>query len=114
MSIARRNQSRPYFDNVDPLYEQYFIDRNIPYIRMFTTPVLKYPTASEISEMVVETTIWAVGSSYQKLADQYYGDSELWWVIGWFNKKPAEFMMKVGDIVRIPLPIDKILGYYEV
>ena len=114
MAIATRYQSRTYFHNNDPLYIEYLSDRDVPYISMFTTPVLNYPTSKQISDMIIESEIWAVGSSYQKLAYQYYGDPELWWVIGWFNKKPAEFMMKIGDIVSIPLPIEKILGYYQV
>ena len=114
MSIAGRYQSRVYFYNTDPLYAQYFRDRDVPYIAMFRTPVLYYPTKEQLSNLNVERVVWSVGSSYQKLASQYYGDPTLWWVIGWFNKKPAEFMMKVGDIVNIPSPLEKILGIYGV
>tara|TARA_R100000664_G_C2643762_1_gene67550 strand:- start:35 stop:379 length:345 start_codon:yes stop_codon:yes gene_type:complete len=114
MAIAGRYQSRLYFYNTDPLYAHYFRDRGVPYISMFTTPILSYPSKDQVSNLTIERVVWAVGSSYQKLASQYYGDATLWWVIGWFNKKPAEFMMKAGDIVHIPLPIDKILGYYRV
>jgi hypothetical protein len=36
----------------------------------------------------------------------------MWWVIGWFNKKPAESDLKIGDKVLIPMPLEKILEYY--
>jgi len=114
MATAGRYQSRSYFYNSDPLYARYFEDRDVPFISMYITPVLYYPSTREISDLVVETVVWRVGSSYQKLASQYYGDPTLWWVIGWFNKKPAEFMMKVGQTVLVPLPVEKILGYYGV
>tara|TARA_R110002020_G_scaffold48694_9_gene138767 strand:- start:271 stop:516 length:246 start_codon:yes stop_codon:yes gene_type:complete len=81
---------------------------------MYTTPALGYPTVKQIGTLVIESRIWAIGSSYAKLAHEFYGDSELWWVIAWFNKKPAEFMMKVGDIVSIPTPVERVLGYYGV
>jgi hypothetical protein len=114
MAFVSRYQSRTYFRNIDSLYQEKLRNRDLPFIKMFTTPVLTYPSAEQISNLVVQKEIWAIGSSYSKLASQYYGDAELWWVIGWFNKKPTEFLMSVGDTVSIPLPLERILGYYGV
>ena len=114
MAFVSRYQSRTYFRNIDPLYAEKIRDRDRSNISMYTTPSLGYPTEEEIGTLISETRVWAIGSSYSKLAYEFYGDPELWWIIGWFNKKPAEFMVKVGDIISIPMPLEKVLGYYGV
>ncbi len=53
--------------------------------------------------------IWGVGDRYFKLANRYYGDPELWWVIAFFNQKPTEFDIKAGDIIFIPTPLETVL-----
>ena len=57
------------------------------------------------------THIWKLGDRYHKLASEYYADSELWWVIASYNKKPTEFHLKAGDIVYIPMPLETVLYY---
>ena len=51
-----------------------------------------------------------MGDRYYKLADGYYGDSRYWWIIAWFNKKPTESHIKVGDIIRVPTSLGDILS----
>ena len=46
-------------------------------------------------------------------ADDYYGNAGLWWVIAWFNKKPMDTEVSLGDLIMIPLPIEKILAFYD-
>ena len=48
---------------------------------------------------------------YSKLAHKHYGDSSLWWVIAWFNKRPTESHVTVGTVIVIPMPIQKVLKY---
>ena len=50
--------------------------------------------------------LWTLGDRYYKLADKYYGDSTMWWVIAWFNRAPTEAHLKIGDIIIIPTPLD--------
>ena len=56
--------------------------------------------------------MWKIGDRYWKYAAKYYDNPQMWWVIGWFNKKPAESDLKIGDKVLIPMPLEKILEYY--
>jgi nucleoid-associated protein YgaU len=48
------------------------------------------------------------------LAHKHYGDANLWWIIAWYNKKPTEAHVKMGDIITIPLPLDKVIRYLGV
>ena len=34
--------------------------------------------------------MWKLGDRFYKLADQYYGDPTLWWIIAWYNRMPTE------------------------
>ena len=50
------------------------------------------------------------GDRFDLLAHQYYGDSELWWVIAWYNQTPTESHVELGDVLQIPLPLHKVLS----
>jgi len=46
--------------------------------------------------------VWSHGDKLYKLANQYFGDQNLFWIIGIFNNKPTDSHYKYGDIVYIP------------
>lgn len=46
--------------------------------------------------------IWSHGDKLYKLAYQYFGDRDLFWIIGLFNNKPTDSHFRYGDIVYIP------------
>ena len=47
--------------------------------------------------------IWSQGDKLNKLAHRYYGNREMFWMIGLFNKKPTDAHYTYGDIVLIPV-----------
>ena len=96
------------------LYENVLKKRGLKQIRQFTTPSLKHPTAEEVTNLTIVGHTWSIGDRYFKLAHKYYKDSKLWWVIAWYNQKPTESHLQIGDVVDIPLPLEKILRYLEV
>ena len=99
--------------NSNDLYDEFFEDRGVNFIEQYKTPTLNYPTADEISNLDLVDHLWTYGDRYYKLAHKYYGDSKFWWVIGWFNRKPTECHVQKGQVIVIPLPLEKILAYYE-
>ena len=94
-------------------YKKFFKDRNINSIAQYTTPSLRDFSQEEISSLTVLSHLWTTGSRFYKLAQEFYGHSELWWVIAWFNKTPTESHLKLGDTIYIPTPLDRVLGYLE-
>ena len=112
--MVSRYEKRILFRNKNELYESLFEKRNIKHIRHFNTPTLRYPRPAEIANLQQIVHTWTVGDRYYKLADRYYGNAEFWWVIAWYNQKPTEGHLKAGMRVRIPLPVERILEYYEV
>lgn len=113
MSLVDRYGNRRIITNKSKLYKSILDKRYINKIEHYDTPILKYPTDEELGELKYKEIVWSVGSSYTKLAHDYYGNASLWWVIGWFNKKPMDTEVKLGDLIMVPLPIEKILAFYD-
>ena len=93
------------------LYARKLIDRGLSHIEIEQVPDLTYPTPQQVAKLEIALHAWKVGDRLYKLAHEHYGDSRLWWVISFFNKRPTEAHYKLGDTVRIPFPLDKVLDY---
>ena len=106
-----RYQNKISLVNSDELYDRLFIDRGINFIELEQVPDLNYPTPEQIAELELISHVWKVGDKLYKLAHEYYDDAELWWVIAFYNKKPTESHFAIGDVLRIPLPLDKMLDF---
>ena len=106
----RRYDNKSPVVNNHPLYRGYCIDRGIPYIRQLRTQVLRFPSAEEVASLDLSPVVWGVGSRLYKLADEFYGNPEMWWVIAQFNERPTEAHISLGDVIYIPRPLEKIIG----
>ena len=62
--------------------------------------------------MVINYKVWSLGDRMHKFAHEAYGDSELWWVLAWFNQKPTDAHYKIGDKIAIPHPIEDLVSLY--
>ncbi|MAF24130.1 hypothetical protein CL634_00885 [bacterium] len=100
---------RKVFSNTSEAYESVLENRGVRKINQYTTPRLKYPTVNQISSLNRLTHIWTVGDRYYKLAHKHYGNVKYWWVLAWYNRKPTESHVKLGEMVFIPLPLDDVL-----
>jgi len=108
--MSSRYNGRKKLTNTKRFYEEYMEERGLKKIRHFNTPKMRYPKPETIaSELTRIAHVWKSNDMYWKLAADHYGDSHLWWVIAWFNKKPTESHVKLGDIIQIPFPLDIVL-----
>jgi len=114
MSIGSRYTPRRILSTNNDLYAEDLQKRGLKYIRYYETPRFTVPTSSDLQDIEVFGHIWKLGDRYYKLAHEYYGDSEFWWIIAWYNHKPTEAHLKIGDVVKIPTPLWKIRTAYEV
>jgi len=108
-----RYEGRKIKRNANRLYNNVFKDRDVIYIRQYTTAVHGPLTAEQLERIQVIDHTWTLGDRFYKLADKHYGDSELWWVIAWFNMTPTESHLELGDSLSIPFPLEIVLSYYE-
>ena len=110
-----RNSERNIFVNNTETYEKVVEDRRVPRgIRQFSTPKLNHLDPSQVSNLQRQQHIWAIGDRYYKLAYRYYGNPKMWWVIAWYNRRPTESHVNLGDLLYIPTPLEDVLRYFGV
>ena len=79
--------------------------------QMYTT--VKYPEIPRSTEDIyIYTTI---GDRYDTLAQQYYNDSSLWWIISIANASLSQSSLTppIGSQIRIPSNPSPIISEYE-
>jgi nucleoid-associated protein YgaU len=70
-----------------------------------------YPTIPiENTDKFIITTL---DNRLDSLANQYYGDVSLWWVIAKANGIKGKTVLKAGELLRIPGEIPKILEEFD-
>ena len=109
-----RYKGTPVFDNSGEYYEYLRRRRDLKSVTHYATPIMAHPTITGRSRLVADKYVWGYGDRFYNLAHKYYGDPQYWWVIAWYNKRPTESHVKIGDVVRIPTPLDKVLNYMRI
>tara|TARA_Y100000310_G_scaffold216601_1_gene217655 strand:- start:97 stop:435 length:339 start_codon:yes stop_codon:yes gene_type:complete len=110
--MTSRYENRIVLRNQEEQYKELFENRNVPFIRHYNTPVLGHPTDEDIDSLVIKQHLWSIGDRYYKLADKYYNLSKYWWIIAWYNQAPTEAHLMPGDVIYIPLPLERVLSTY--
>lgn len=105
-----RYDGRTIFRTSNDLYLDELNARGLKAFRYFATPVMPDIGEEDLSDIDEIGHVWSMGDRYYKLAAKYYNNPELWWVIAWYNGKPTEAHLKIGDVVSIPLPLWKTLS----
>jgi nucleoid-associated protein YgaU len=109
---TKRRKKRFIFTNDKNLYEDILRRKKIRNITQYSTLSLSSLRNLNLTNGIKEVThIWKTGDRYYKLANQYYGRPELWWVIALYNQAPTEGHIRLGDLLSIPTPIDLVLYY---
>ena len=111
--MASRYDDDAVFTNSEEIYFHILEERGLKGIVQFETKIFSKPTKSDIDRLVMTQIIWSTGDRLFKLAAEYYGNPEYWWIIARFNAKPTEAHYELGDVVYIPGPPDVILDLYR-
>ena len=73
---------------------------------MLGTPTHGSPLDIDFRSITEIYELWTVGTKLWKLADEHYGDGNLYWIIGLFNGRPTDAHWNIGDTVSIPFPYE--------
>lgn len=112
--MVSRYDERNRVLNSREIYRELFESRGLKYIRHYDTANLEFPTSKELALLDIETHVWSRGDRLWKISSEYYGDPRLWWLLGWFNKKPTDGHFEIGDLVQVPFPLERVLDYMGV
>ena len=85
----------------DQQYKDLLEDRGVESISYYDNYSFSNDFTSE--DYAVYEHIWSHGDKLYKLAQRYYGDKDMFWMIALYNKKPTDSHYKYGDIVEIPI-----------
>ena len=106
--MSSRYNGRRIRNTSDRIYKKLLKDRDVKHIRHHTTPRLSHPTLEEREELTEHVHVWSTGDRFYKLAHKHYGDSRYWWIIAWWNLRPTEGHVSLGEGVRIPGPLNQV------
>jgi len=107
--MSRYRKKSPLI-NDEPSYVNVFEKRGVKYIRQYSTANLHHPTVAQRAKLKRVNHVWKLGDRFYKLAHQHYGNAKLWWIIAWYNQTPTEAHLAVGQVLKIPFPLDDVLS----
>lgn len=110
MASTRYDNREMFLNDNKEYYKVFFKDRDVKHIFQYGTARFNYPTNQQINSLQSIPYIWGSTDKLYNLAQEYYQDPKMWWVIAWYNKKPTESDFKVGDIIYIPQPLQEVLA----
>jgi len=106
--MTSRYDNRTTAINNLPMYRSLLKKRGVKFIRQFKTPSMHFPTDKEMGKIREVDHTWKAGDRFFKLADKFYSDPTLWWIVAWYNQSPTESHLFTGQVIQIPLPLDVI------
>lgn len=109
--MINRYTNRLIFKNEIEHYKEIIKDRNLKFIRHYSTANFTYPNVDDLKYIQTIKHVWKLGDSFSKLADQHYSDAKDWWIIAKYNQKPTESHVSVGDTIEIPYPVSTVIKY---
>lgn len=98
------NDSDQYYDILE--------SKNKNFIEQYPTYIVRPMTEEIFTGVAKSKHVWAAGDKYFSLSAKYYEDPSYWWIIAWFNNKPTEQHISIGETIYIPQPLTKALNYY--
>lgn len=104
-----RYETKYKFKNNRSEFKEHFDKRDVKFIVQYTTPRFGHIDQDGMINLQIYTHTWNATDRLHKLAYEHYNDSQLWWIIAWFNKKPTDSHFRVGDSVYIPKPLNRVL-----
>lgn len=107
--MTGRYDNRKIGVNKTDQYSEMLEERQLTKIRQYFSPEASTAMRSDEFGVTSDEHEWKIGDRYFKLAERYYNDPKLWWVIALYNQKPTESHLDIGDTIRIPYPLERVL-----
>tara|TARA_R100001079_G_C4424294_1_gene141185 strand:+ start:589 stop:939 length:351 start_codon:yes stop_codon:yes gene_type:complete len=76
--------------------------RKLDSINLIATAKINNISQTDLEDLDYDAYIWGRGDRFYKLAFEFYGTPEYWWVIALFNNAPTEQHVDLGEEIFIP------------
>ena len=110
--MPTRYRDREKFTNTEETSEHLREARGVKKIEHYNTAEFRELTENDFSEIKEVPHTWTTGDRFYKLSYKYYGVTTYWWIIARYNNCPTEAHVKLGQQIFIPVPLNKMLGFY--
>ena len=103
-----------YFDRVTTtnkhiMYRKKHKKRGVSMVEHYETPELTSIDQEDLDSIEVYEYVWKHGDCFWRLAEEFYGSPENWWMIAQFNRTPTEAHLKIGQTIRIPVSLGDLM-----
>ena len=112
--MPSRYDRRRILNNNLERYEPLLEKRHKSSLRHYNTFQTKKIEIEQLQQIEKRAHRWVASDKFFKLASVYYDNPELWWIIAYFNEKPTENHCTPGDLIFVPLPLERVLSILEV
>jgi len=101
------------FNNDNELYKKLLIEKNKLFINQYESLKLRALLESDYDQFDIKSHVWTQGDTFEKLSSLYYLNPRYWFILAYFNSKPTEFYVSNGETIYIPMPLQKVLNFYN-
>jgi len=105
--------NNPASGDAESIYQEFLDNRNIKQVIQYASPSYPKLTTARRRSIQYDSHVWTLGDRFYKLASEYYGNPELWWLIAWYNQAPTENHVNLGDTIMIPIDSERVLTYFS-
>jgi len=91
------------------MYGNYLEERGLTEITYIPFSSFKKLTDTQKRQLSKVNHTWKSGDRYYKLASMHYGNPAYWWIIAYYNNKPTEASISIGDTIIIPKPLSILI-----
>jgi len=105
---VNRYQYTSTIELTDKMRPETFYRRALKTVRQYAKLTYNSPDADDDETNAIKTheRVMAVGERMSKWAHEFYGSAEYWWVISWYNGKPTDSHIELGEVVSIPKDLE--------
>jgi len=113
--MTNRYDNRKIIHNNNGLYYNILEGRGLSNTKLVHYNISKVVPLSqeEVDSFSLTGHIWQASDTLYKLSHLYYGSIEYWWIIAWFNQKPTDYNIELGDSIWIPFPLEEAILLYK-
>ena len=109
--MSRYNAREKVLNNNTDMFAKQFEERNVNSVVQYKMDPLRSLTEAEERTISTVSYTWNSGDRMWRLANRFYGDFKMWWVITQYNRIGSEMEIKPGQSILIPFPLSIVLQY---